>query len=47
LNNYRIYYEPTDIKAENMDRAQRLLKYYTPSISKIIVIDKDGFPIKK
>jgi len=46
MNNYRIYYEPVDIRAEDLERAQRLLKYCVPTVSRIVVVDKDGFAIK-
>jgi len=40
LNKYQIHFEAIDVQAENPERAKRLVKYYTPDISKIVVVNK-------
>lgn len=44
-NIYRIHYEPVDIKAAFPEEARRKVKYVTPDVNKIIVINKNGFPL--
>lgn len=44
--NYIVYFEPQDVRADTPEEAMRKVKYITTTVSKIIVIDKNGFPIK-
>ena len=45
---YRVFFEPLDLEAKNSHNAME--KYYfdkiEPPISKILLIDKDGFVIE-
>ena len=47
---YRLYLEPEDIEADNPDVAwaklSRILLDRRPTLSRIILIDEDGFPIQ-
>ena len=48
---YRLYLEPEDVEADNPDVAWdklcRTLLDRRPTLSRIILIDKDGFPIQQ
>ena len=47
MNKYRIYFEPHDVEDNSPDDVQihYIMGHYKASISRIVPIDKDGFPI--
>jgi len=47
MNNYRIYYEPIDVTAENPEEAMRKVKYTIANINKVIVVDDQRFPLER
>jgi len=46
LNNYIVYFEPQDVEAETPEEAMRKVKYITNTVNKIIIVDKNGLPLK-
>jgi len=43
---YRVHFEPVDYEGNRHD-IESYIAIYPPSISKILPIDKDGFPIEQ
>lgn len=43
-NKYIVYFEPKDVEAENPEDAIRKVKYIVTTISRVVVVDKNGLP---
>ncbi len=46
-NKYVVYFEPQDVEASSPEEAMRKVKYITTTINRIILVDKNGLPLKK